>query len=80
MESHEKETIRFTFDCPTDLHSIAKMKASASKQSLKEYLIGLIVKDISENPPRFMDEKSFKAELNRILENDAELMKKLTNR
>lgn len=80
MGLHEREVTRFTFDCPTELHSIAKMKASASRQSLKDYLIGLLIKDISENPPKFIDTKGFQAELSKILEQDAELMKKLTDR
>ena len=80
MGLHERGLTRFTFDCPTELHSIAKMKALASKQSLKEYLIGLLVKDVSENPPQFMDAKAFKAELDKILKQDAELMKKLKDR
>src|ERR1700733_8138086 len=66
-----------TFDCPTDLHSIAKMKASSLKKSLREYLVGLIIKDAEENPPKFLDNKNFKKELKRILEDDADLMKKL---
>lgn len=77
MGSPEREITRFTFDCPTELHSIAKMKASALKQSLKNYLIDLLVKDVSENPPKFVDSKIFQAELSRILEHDAELMRKL---
>lgn len=75
-----KETIRFTFDCPSDLHTIAKIKASAMKQSLKEYLVGLLVKDAQENPPKFMDSKAFKKELKKILAEDTELMKKLADR
>lgn len=78
--STQKEVVRFTFDCPTDLHTIAKMKASALKQSLKEYLVGLLVKDAMENPPKFLDNKTFKKELNKILEDDAELMKKLADK
>lgn len=77
---HEKETTRFTFDCPSDLHSIAKMKASALRQSLKDYLIGLLIKDVSENPPKFMDSGAFQNELKKILEDDADLMRKLKDR
>lgn len=78
--SAQKDVIRFTFDCPTDLHTIAKMKASALKQSLREYLVGLLVKDAMENPPKFLDNKTFKKELKRILEEDADLMKKLADK
>ena len=75
----KRETTRFTFDCPIDLHAIAKMKASGLKESLKDYLIGLIIKDVSEKPPKFMNDKSFQKEMNKILENDEELMRKLAN-
>ncbi len=78
--SANKDVIRFTFDCPSDLHTIAKMKASALKQSMKDYLIGLLVKDAGENLPKFLDNKAFKKELNKILKDDAELMKKLADR
>jgi len=47
MSAH-KDVIRFTFDCPTDLHTIAKMKASALHQSMKDYLIGLLAKGAIE--------------------------------
>lgn len=79
MSAH-KDVIRFTFDCPTDLHTIAKMKASALKQSMKDYLIGLLAKDAAENPPKYLDNKSFKKELKKILQDDAKLMKKLSDR
>lgn len=78
--STQKEVVRFTFDCPTDLHTIAKMKASSLKKSLREYFVGLLVKDAMENPPQFLDDKAFKKELKRILEEDADLMRKLADK
>ena len=78
--STQKENIRFTFDCPSDLHTIAKMKASALKQSMREYLVSLLVKDAMENPPKFLDPKVFKKELKKILEDDSDLMRKLADR
>ena len=80
MGLHERGVTRFTFDCPKELHSIAKVKALESNQSLKDYLIGLLVKDVYKNPPKYMDAKSFQNELCKILEHDTELMKKLTDR
>ena len=79
MSAH-KDVIRFTFDCPIDLHTVAKMKASALHQSMKDYLIGLLAKDAVENPPKYLDNKSFKKELKNILQADAELMQKLSDR
>jgi hypothetical protein len=79
MSAH-KDVIRFTFDCPIDLHTIAKMKASALHQSMKDYLIGLLAKDAIENPPKYLDSKSFKKQLKNILQDDAELMQKLSDR
>ncbi len=79
MSAH-KDVVRFTFDCPTDLHTVAKMKASALHQSMKDYLIGLLVKDAVENPPKYLDNESFKKELKNILQDDAELMQKLSDR
>lgn len=79
MSAH-KDVIRFTFDCPLDLHTIAKMKASAMHQSMKDYLIGLLAKDAVENPPKYLDNKSFKKNLKNILQDDAELMQKLSDR
>ena len=77
MSTH-KEVIRFTFDCPIELHTSAKMRASALKQSMKDYLIGLLAKDAVKNPPKFLDEKAFRKELKRILHDDAELMQRLS--
>jgi len=79
MSAH-KDVIRFTFDCPIDLHTVAKMKASALHQSMKDYLIGLLAKDAVENPPKYLDNKSFKKELKNILQDDAEFMQKLSDR
>ena len=79
MSAH-KDVIRFTFDCPINLHTVAKMKASALHQSMKDYLIGLLAKDAVENPPKYLDNKSFKKELKNILLNDVELMQKLSDR
>lgn len=56
------------------------MKASALHQSMKDYLIGLLAKDAVENPPKYLDNKSFKKELKHILQDDAELMQKLSDR
>ena len=78
--SARKDVIRFTFDCPIDLHTVAKMKASALHQSMKDYLIGLLAKDAVENPPKYLDNKSFKKELKSILQDDSELMQKLSDR
>ena len=78
--SEHKDVIRFTFDCPVDLHTVAKMKASALHQSMKNYVIGLLVKDAVENPPKYLDSKSFKKQLKNILQDDAELMQKLSDR
>ena len=76
----QKEITRFTFDCPSSLHSMAKMKASSCQQSLRDYIIGLVVNDISENPTRFVDAKSFQQELDRILDADSELMRRLKDK
>ncbi len=78
--SVHKDVIRFTFNYPIDLHTVAKMKVSTLHQSMKDYLIGLLVKDAVENPLKYLDNKSFKKELRNILQDDAELMQKLSNR
>ena len=81
MSAHtHKDVVRYTFDCPTDLHTFAKIKSSAKHQSLKDYLVGLLAKDAVEDPVKFVDNKAFKKELNRILEDDADLMKRLSKR
>ncbi|MEI8365859.1 MAG: hypothetical protein WCF65_05510 [Parachlamydiaceae bacterium] len=79
MSAH-KDVIRFKFDCPIDLHTVTKMKASALHQSMKDYLIGILAKDAVENPPKYLDNKSFKKELKIILQDDTELMQKLSDR
>lgn len=80
MSTHRDDVIRFTFDCPVELHTIAKMKATSLKQSMKEYLVGLLVKDAVEHPPKYVDNKTFRKALNDILKNDADLMQKLSDR
>ena len=80
MATHKEGMVRFTFDCPDELHTMAKIKASALKKSLKDYFIGLLAKDVTENPPKYLDNKLFKKELKRILEEDTELMRKLADK
>jgi hypothetical protein len=80
MGHTHKDNIRFTFDCPMELHTIVKMKASSLKQSMREYFINLLIKDATENPPKFLDNKTFKKELKKILDKDDELMRKLADR
>jgi hypothetical protein len=79
MATHKNLT-RFTFDCPEELHTLAKIKATALKKSLKDYFIGLLTKDVIENPPKFLDNKAFKKELKKILAEDADLMQKLADK
>lgn len=77
---HHKNTNRFTFDCPSELHSIVKMKALSAKQSIKDYLINLIIKDISTNPPKYMSKSAFENQLKAALEKDQDLMRKLADK
>lgn len=37
-------------------------------------------KDVIENPPKFLDNKNFKKELKRVLQEDADLMRKLADK
>ena len=81
MTNHlHQDNVRFTFDCPLELHTMVKMKAASLKQSLRDHFIGLLAKDLTENPTQFLDNKHFKKELKRILEEDEKLMKKLADR
>ena len=75
--SMHNEFVCVTFDCPANLHAIAEMKASALKQNMQEYLIDLLIKDAAEESP---GRSSLKKELKRVLEVDAELMRKLADR
>ncbi len=75
----KQEITRFTFDCPTNLHSIAKMKAAASKVSLKDYLLKILIADIS-NSSEFVDDYTYQKELKNLLSKDYELLKKLSDK
>lgn len=75
-----KNIVRFTFDCPAELHMMAKMKAASSHQSVKEYLVGLLTHDIESNPPKFLNSKELKKELNKLMKEDNSLMEKLAKR
>lgn len=80
MNNQSKETTRFTFDCPTELHSAFKMKALCIKQTVKDYLVGLIIKDVCENTPPHIDKNCFEDQLRIALQKDAGLMRKLSDR
>ena len=80
MNNQPKETTRFTFDCPSELHSAFKMKALCVKQTVKDYIVSLIIKDICENPPPHIDKDFFENQLRIALQKDAGLMRKLSNK
>lgn len=76
----DKNISRCTFDCPTDIHSVMKMKVAARKISIKDYLVRLIIKDLSQENPTYADKTSFEKQVRYLIKNDAELMKKLADR
>lgn len=81
MHAHDhKETVRLTFDCPEELHAAAKMKAAARKEPIKDYIIGLVIKDLMENTPKIMDQADFRKHLEKVLKDDADLLRKLSKR
>lgn len=74
-------TIRLTFDCSEDLHTVAKARSLMNKQTLKDYLVGLIAKDaVSDTEHKFADKRQFEKELRYSKDKDRELMKGLSNR
>lgn len=88
MKTSSKKVTRITFDCPSDLHSQAKIDAIHSKKTIKDYIIDLIVDKLNENKEhKFIDENSFIIDddsfnnrLKESLEKDSSLMKKLADR
>lgn len=75
----KQEITRFTFDCPSNLHSIVKMKAAAAKKSLKDYFLDILTKNIYE-PVEFIDDTTYQKELKKLIINDQELLKKLSDK
>lgn len=80
MDQKSKKITRFTFDCPTDIHCTLKMKAISYKKTVKDYLVGLIVRDLMTETPSFMDDEEFQKQLAFVFENDIELLRGLHNR
>lgn len=77
---NQKRITRLTFDCPSDLHLAIKMKALSENQSVKDYLIETLSKDICENQPHFLDREEFKKTLPKFLEKHKRLMEGLASR
>jgi len=75
-----KETVRLTFDCPEEIHAAAKMKAASMKESIKSYVVSLMIRDLLESPPKVMNQAEFKKQLNRVVKDDEELMRMLSQR
>ena len=80
MDAKSKNVTRFTFDCPTDIHCTLKMKALSYKKSVKDYLLGLIVRDLMVETPSFMNDEELQKQLAFVYENDMELLEGLANR
>jgi len=80
MSNQAKEITRFTFDCPTELHFSVKMKALSCKKTVKDYLIGLICKDVAQDSISPIKDSEFKKELPAFLEKHKGLMEGLAAR
>lgn len=80
MRMPKRDIVRFTFDCSKELHSTMKMKALEHDQSIKDYLISLIVKDIGKNKPKFLSQDKFEKLLDDGMKKHGALMEKLANR
>ena len=80
MQSKTKEIIRFSFDCPTDIHTTIKMKATFYKKTVRDYLLNLIAKDLAEDTPCFISNEDCHNQLKMIFKKDDDLMKGLANR
>lgn len=52
----KKKLTRVTFDCPTELHFLAKKKSILSRGSLKDYLVNLILDDVSKESPEIVEQ------------------------
>ena len=46
-ESEKEKLVRFNVDMPTEVHQAMKIKCVTSGQSMKDYVLDLIKKDLS---------------------------------
>lgn len=80
MALPNRDMTRFTFDCPKELHSTLKLKALERHQSVKDYLISLVIKDISENKPQFLPQDVFEKLMDAGMKKHEALMEKLARK
>ncbi|ADI37380.1 putative uncharacterized protein [Waddlia chondrophila 2032/99] len=75
-----KDTVRLTFDFPSNLHTFLKMAAAKEGVSMRAYIVDSLMHKMDHEDKVDLDKDAFRKELAKMTKKDAKLMKDLSVR
>ena len=73
-----KDTVRLTFDFPSNIHTYLKMSAAEQGISMRAYIVDSLIQKMNKEDKINLDKDLFKKELNKMKKKDSKLMKDLS--
>lgn len=75
-----KDTVRLTFDFPSNLHTFLKIAAAKEGISMRAYIVDSLIQKMEHEDTVELDKDTFHKELVNLKKKDAKLMKDLSNK
>lgn len=75
-----KNTVRLTFDFPSNLHTFLKMAAAREGISMRAYIMDSLMRKMEREGKVDLDTDTFHKELAKMRKKDAKLMKDLSDK
>lgn len=75
-----KDTVRLTFDFPSNIHTFLKMSAAKKGISMRAFIVESLMQTMENEEKIDLDTESFRKELAKMMKKDAKLMKDLSDR
>ena len=76
----QKDTVRLTFDFPSNLHMFLKMAAAKEGISMRAYIVECLMYKMDHEDKVDLDKATFRKELAKMTKKDSKLMKDLSDR
>lgn len=75
-----KDTVRLTFDFPSNLHTFLKIAAAKEGISMRAYILDSLIQKMEHEDKVDLDKETFRKELAKLKKTDAKLMNHLSDR
>lgn len=80
MKKNQTHQVRFTIDFPAEQHAYLKMVAAKKGITMKEYVIESLSKNCEKEDFIDLRQNKFKSALAKVLEEDHEILKRLSDK